>query len=261
MAARKRTMLLQMLKIGLLVYLGFGLVLYLSQRSFMYFQLPERDSGPGLAEYLDCGDVRLKIWVVNPGQPSALVYFGGNAEDVAYNAPDLSRVAPGHTLYLVNYRGYGGSTGKPSQEGLFADALCVFDMAAKRHDRVDVLGRSLGSGVAVYLASERQVGRLLLATPHDSAVAIGQRLYPVYPVRLLLRDPYPSVEYAPRVTAPTLLLIAEQDRIIPPEHSHRLAEAFAPDVAQTVVIPRAGHNDLSGYGAYWDAIGDFLRGN
>jgi pimeloyl-ACP methyl ester carboxylesterase len=254
-------MLLQMLKIGLLVYLGFGLYLYLAQRTFMYFPVPERDSHEFAAEYLDCGDVRLKLWVVNPGQARALVYFGGNAEDVLYSARDLAAAAPGHTTYLVNYRGYGGSSGAPTQAGLFADALCIHDALAARHAAIDVLGRSLGSAVAVYLASERPLGRLLLATPHDSAVAIGRRLYPVYPVGLLLKDPYPSVEFAPRVSAPTLLLIAEHDRIVPPEHSQRLAEAFQPGVARSVVIPGAGHNDLSGYAGYWGAIGGFLRGD
>lgn len=253
-------MLLQLLKLLLLVYLGFGVYLYLVQRSVMYFPVTGRDIDGASAEYLDCAGETIKLWVVNPGGRRAVIYFGGNAEDVGMNAADFRAILPDQTVYLVNYRGYAGSTGSPSQKALFADALCVYDAVRDRHAGIALVGRSLGSGVAVYLASQRPALRLVLVSPHDSALAVAQRLYPIYPLALLMKDQYPSIRYAPRVAAPTLIIVAEHDRIVPPVHSDRLAAAFAPGLVKRVAIEGADHNDLSGRRSYWGEVGRFLAG-
>ena len=251
-------MLLWILKISCLAYLGFGLYLYAAQRSFMYFPVPENHANDINFEYLDSGGESIKTWVLGPLQDSAIIYFGGNAEDVYNNAPDFRSTLPGHRVYLVNYRGFGGSSGSPTQANLFSDALNVYDTLRERHSRISVIGRSLGSGIATYLASVRPVQRLILATPHDSALAIAKNMYPVYPVSILLKDKYESVEYAPLITAPTLIMTAERDHIIPLKHSIRLAQAFAPGLVKQVVIENAGHNGLAGYRQYWDEIRLFL---
>ncbi len=251
-------MLLWIIKIGLLVYLGFGVFLYLAQRNFMYFPVPERDAADLPVEYLASNGERLKIWVLNGTSRRAVVYFGGNAEDVYHNAEDFRRALPGHAVYLVNYRGFGGSSGSPTQEGLFDDALQLHDSLSKRHQTVAAIGRSLGSGVAVYLASQRPLHRLVLVTPHDSAVALAQRLYPVYPVAWMLKDKYESAQYAAKVRTPTLFLTAENDRVIPTQHSKRLAAAFDEELVEYSVIENAGHNGLSGYARYWEEIARFL---
>ncbi len=252
-------MLLGMLKVSVLVYLGFGLYLYLAQRSFMYFPVPGRDASDVRAEYLSSAGESLKLWVLGPESGQAVIYFGGNAEDVYHNVADFRAALPAHTSYLVNYRGYGGSSGSPTEANLFADALRIYDVLRERHARIAVIGRSLGSGVATYLASRREVDRLVLITPHDSALAVAKRLYPVYPVSLLLKDRYESVSYAPHIQAPTLIVTAEHDRIIPQGHSERLAQAFDPGLVEQVVITSAGHNGLSGHQQYWDALGRFLN--
>ena len=254
-------MLLWTLKICLLVYLGFGLYLYAAQRSFMYLPVAENHAKDIRFEILHSAGERIKVWTFGPPQDSAILYFGGNAEDVYHNVPDFQRTLPAHRVYLVNYRGYGGSSGAPTQQALFADALNIYDELRQRHARVSVIGRSLGSGVATYLASQRPVERLILATPHDSALAIAQRMYPIYPVSFLLKDKYESVEYAPRITSPTLILTAEHDHIIPLQYSLRLAQAFAPQLVKQVSIENAGHNGLSGYPRYWDEIERFLATN
>lgn len=250
--------MLWLLKIGALSYLGFGALLYVGQRGMMYFPVTERSSSSLMAERLPVDGAELKVWVVNPGQAQGALYFGGNAEDVAYNAADFAAFLPGHTVYLVNYRGYGGSSGKPTETALFADALAAFDHFRARHDSLDVIGRSLGSGVAVYLASQRRVERLALVTPHDSALAVARRLYPVYPVKWMLKDRYESVRYAADVSAPVQLLVAENDQIIPREHAERLAAAFTEAPVQHVVIEGAGHNDISGHPSYWASLREFL---
>lgn len=252
-------MLLWMIKISLLVYLGFGAFLYLAQRNLMYFPVPERDAVDLPVEYLASDGERLKIWVLNGDSPHAVIYFGGNAEDVYHNAEDFRRTLPGHAVYLVNYRGYGGSSGTPTEEGLLGDALQLYDRLSNRHQTVSAVGRSLGSGVATYLASQRPIHRLVLVTPLDSTLALARRLYPVYPVAWMLKDRYESVKYADRISAPTLFLIADNDRIIPARHSERLAMAFADGLVERAVIENAGHNGLSGYARYWEEIARFLN--
>jgi len=252
---------LWVLKIGVLSYLGFGALLYFGQRSMMYLPTAENPATDVVFETVEFEDVRLKVWVVNPGQPKALLYFGGNAEDVYYNAPDFARALSGHTSYLVNYRGYGGSTGQPTEEGLFADALSLFDRLSSRHEAIDAVGRSLGSGVAVYLAGQRTVRRLVLITAHDSALAVARRLYPVYPVGWMLKDRFESDRHAAGIDAPVLLLSAERDRVIPAAHSERLAEALEDAPVQQVIIRGAGHNDISGFAQYWQVLRRFLEGS
>jgi len=252
-------MILWLLKISVLTYLGLGAYLYFAQRSMMYLPVAENPAADRAFEFSTHDGESLKIWVLGRGRDRAVIYFGGNAEDVYYNAGDFRRTLPDHTVYLVNYRGYGGSSGSPSEAGLFADALGIYDLLSKRHGRIEVIGRSLGSGIATYLASERPVHRLVLATPHDSALSIAQAMYPVYPITLLLKDKYESIGYAASVDAPTLILLAEHDRIIPRESSVRLATAFSPGLAEQVLVANAGHNGLSGHQQYWDEIRRFLN--
>lgn len=249
--------MLWLLKIVLLVYVGFGGLLYVAQRSMMYLPAAENAADDTPFEQIDVDGATLKVWVVGDREDDALIYFGGNAEDVYYNVVDFRRHLPETTVYLVNYRGYGGSSGSPSEQALFADALQLFDRLSPRHARLAAMGRSLGSGVAVYLAAERPVDRLLLVTPPDSALAVARRLYPIYPVGVMLKDRYESVAYAPHVTAPTRVLIAEHDRVIPRAHSERLVDAFVVE-PEAIVIDGSGHNDLSLFDAYWHAVAGFM---
>jgi len=167
---------------------------------------------------------------------------------------------PGTSVYLVNYRGYGGSTGSPSEAALFADAVQLFDLLSERHTRISAIGRSIGSGVAAYLAAERPVERVVLITPQDSAVAIAKRLYPIYPVDWMLKDKYDNVAHARRISAPVQVVIAANDRIIPPEHAERLVQTFVYEPVEKVVIDGAGHNTISAFDGYWEAIAAFLGG-
>ena len=155
-----------------------------------------------------------------------MLYFGGNAEDIGYGRERFARWFPEHTIYLVAYRGYGASEGEPSEAALKADALALYDAISSEHESVDVLARSVGTGVALHLAARRALGRLALITPYDSLVAVASRHYPLFPVDWLLRERFEAVADAARVDRPTLLLIARQDEIIPPAHAEKLAHAF-----------------------------------
>jgi len=161
---------------------------FFTQRGQIYFPTPVSEAPGAQALWVESQGERLKVWVVERTASRALLYFGGNAEDVAGNIEVFSETFPEHSLYLVNYRGYGGSSGRPSEAGLVADALAVFDHVQARHEDLAVMGRSLGSGVAVQLAAERPVARLVLVTAFDSRVNVAREYFRWLPVGMLMRD-------------------------------------------------------------------------
>jgi pimeloyl-ACP methyl ester carboxylesterase len=122
-----------------------------------------------------------------------------------------------------------------------------------------VMGRSLGSGVAAMLAGARPVRGAILITPFDTLGAVAARHYSFMPVRLLLRHPFPSVDWARQAKAPALILAAEHDHIIPPMHAQRLHEAWAGD-KQIHVLEGVGHNDIESNPEYYRLINAFLSG-
>ena len=234
---RRAKVALALAGIATLAYLGFSGALYARQRSLLYKPpplpadghartLPLRDEGP-----------RVLVSVREAEGPAAIVYFGGNAEDVTLRLPEFEQAFPQHALYLLHYRGYGGSEGRPTEADNFRDALDLYDYARRLHPRVIVVGRSLGSGLAVRVASVRRAARLVLVTPYDSMVGIAAGKYPWAPVSLILQDRYESYLYAPRVRAPTCIIRAEADETIPRESTEQLLRRFAPGIARMEVLP------------------------
>jgi pimeloyl-ACP methyl ester carboxylesterase len=208
--------------------------------------------------YLEAADgTRLHAWHVKaPAGAPLILYFGGNAEDVSWLLDELPRRQTGAGWLLVDYRGYGASSGAPSERALNEDALLWYDYAAKSGARVYAAGRSLGSGVAVRLAAERRLEGLILITAFDSMVAVGARHYPFLPVRALLRHRFDSLELAPRITAPLLCIAATRDDIIPPAHARRLYDAW--QGPKRWVALAAGHNTIDQHPDYWPSMRAFL---
>jgi hypothetical protein len=182
--------------------------------------------------------------------PRAVLYFGGNAEDVSSSLAELAANFPEHAVYAMHYRGYGGSTGKPTEAALHGDAIALFDRVARDHTEITVIGRSLGSGVAIRLAAGQPVSRLVLVAPYDSVEAVAAQQYSLFPVRWLIRDRFDSASVAPTIRAPTTVILAERDEVIRRERSDALVARFAPGVAQVIVIAGAGHNTLDGRPAF-----------
>lgn len=236
------------------LYLGACVLLYLFQGSLIYFPQPRAAGASGTLIKLPIADADVLVSVRPHAGPKALLYFGGNAEDVSRSLPEFARAFPDHALYLLHYRSYGGSTGKPSEEAIQRDATALFDLAHAEHPQTAVIGRSLGSGVAVRLASRRPASRLILVTPYDSFEEIATSHYPYIPVSLILRDKFESWRYAPRIAVPTLVLAAEHDEIIPRASTERLYRRFARGVASLRVIPGTGHNTISASPEYLAAI-------
>jgi pimeloyl-ACP methyl ester carboxylesterase len=228
-----------------LAYLAACAALFVFQRSLIYHPQPRRlaDGVPVLALPTPEGPVLVST---RPRQGAdALIYLGGNAEDVSASLPGLSDAFPAHALFLLHYRGYGASAGKPTEAALVADALALFDKVRAAHPNIVVVGRSLGSGVAVQLASRRPVTRLVLVTPYDSLQEVAAGQFPWFPVRWLLQDKFESWKYAPQVAVPTLLIAAVYDEVIPRASTEALYTRFRSGVATFKVIAGKGHNTIS----------------
>ena len=164
-------------------------------------------------------------WLMTPQVPGphpAVVYFGGRSEEVSWVVRDAGKLFPGMAVLAMNYRGYGDSHGEPGEPHMVDDGRLLFDWLAERphvdQDRVAVVGRSLGSGVAVQVALERSAHSLVLITPYDSILAIAKRKFRAVPVEYVLRHKFESVKYAAALKAPTYVLRAQSDDIVP--HSH-----------------------------------------
>jgi pimeloyl-ACP methyl ester carboxylesterase len=231
---------------------------YATQRAQIYYPTRASEAPGAQALWVESPGARIKVWVVSRPGPKALLYFGGNAEDVAFNVDGFAEAIPDRSLFLVNYRGYGGSSGRPSEDGLVDDALAAFDHVRRHHSEIAVMGRSLGSGVAVQLATARPVERLVLVTAYDSLVNVAREYFWWLPVELLMWDRFESVSRVREVTAPALLLIAGDDEIIPRARSEALARAFAPGQVQVVIVPGVGHNTLDLAAEYLSTVGAFL---
>ncbi len=194
-------------------YLGVCILLFLGQRSLLYFPTPKSTGETSIL--IESEGETLRILTRPADTTEAIILFGGNANDVSYYLGSFAEALPERNLFLVNYRGYGGSTGTPSEAALFADALAVYDHVHTKFPNVTVVGRSLGTGVAVYLASMRRVDGLILITPYDSIENVAKTHFPIFPVGLILSDRYDSASRVKDVTAKTLILIAENDSVIP----------------------------------------------
>jgi pimeloyl-ACP methyl ester carboxylesterase len=254
------------------VAIGLSALLYMGQDQLIFFRQPAPSAPPHAADLaisevvIATGDgLSLRGWVARPATAASkrlplAIYFGGNAEEVSHMVALASRF-PGWSLLAVNYRGYGGNAGAPSERALCADALSVYDWVANRSfvnpTRIAAIGRSLGSGVAVYLAAERPLASLVLVTPFDSFRAVAQHHYPYLPVSFLLKHPFDSIGRAPRISTPLLVLAAQRDNIVPPEHARALfAHWLGPKTWRE--FADAGHNDLDANPGYWEAIAAFL---
>lgn len=248
---------MSLLLILLLSYAGLCLALFLMQRSMLYFPQP-RSAVPGTELLRLQTEVELVVTVAGRGQPSALIYLGGNAEDVGQSVPELAVAFPTHAIHALHYRGYGGSGGAPSEAALVGDALALVDQLQPYYAELVLIGRSLGSGVAVQVASQRPIVGLILVTPFDSVENVAVRHYPIFPVRWLLRDRFRSWQHTATIEAPTLIVVAEQDRVIPPAHAEALRQHFPPGVARLETLPGADHNDLTLHPRYWPLLREWM---
>lgn len=264
MSAGRAPRWLRMLGVVAAAYAALCGLVYAVQDSLLFFPRANHPTAVAQLQGLEWSvtdeATTLRGWAVPATQPSTaplILFFGGNAQDVAVAA---ARQAPIANYLYVNYRGYGTSAGSPSADLFQADALRVFDAAIHNiphNGTVLAHGRSLGSGVAVYLASQRPLAGVILVSPYDSLTAVAQRHYPWLPVNLLLRHRFGSASAAPGLTIPALMLTAGQDAVIPESHSERLAQAWGGPV-ELVRFPNATHNSIGGSARFEARVAEFV---
>ncbi|CAA6815281.1 MAG: Alpha/beta hydrolase [uncultured Sulfurovum sp.] len=242
----------------LMLYLMGGFLLYALQRDLLYS--PSKQVAHDYQEKIVQSEGEtLRIIVLNEGKENAILYFGGNNESVLSTAKRRADNLSDFTVYLVNYRGYGGSTGEPTEVGLYQDALVIYDTLKPEHKELYLLGRSLGSGVASYVASKREVKKVALVTPYDSVRSVAQSKYPMYPIDLILKDKFDSVENLSTAKhLKVLILMVEDDEIIPNEHSYALANSMLKKQVQVEVIHNQIHNSISKSKEYFDFLNHFF---
>lgn len=243
----------------LIVFGGITIVMYLAQRRLMYFPETLRTL-PAAADFAEAEELTLEtgdgeqiiVWHVAPKDfKPVVIYFHGNGGALRIRAERYRAIiADGTGLLAVSYRGYGGSTGTPTEAGLLADAEAAYIFAIARYtpERIVLWGESLGSGVAIALAEKRKVARLVLESPFTSAADIGASVYWFLPVHLLMKDQFRSDRRIGRLHAPVLILHGTDDAVVPLAFGERLF-ALANEPKRLVRIPGGGHVDLDNYGA------------
>ena len=204
----------------------------------------------------------LRGWLVkSSSSPSPLIiYFGGNAEEVSSMIGETYRLKD-WSLALMNYRGYGQSGGKPGEKKLFSDSITIYDHFALKDginpEKIVIWGRSLGTGVALQLASEKKTRGLILTSPYDSLLNVAKRIYPFLPVSLIMKHRFDSMKIAGKLSVPALMLVAEKDTTVYPSHSRILFEKWN-GKKNLFIIPGEDHNSISGNELYWKHIAEFL---
>jgi uncharacterized protein len=240
-------------------YGGLLALMYVFQRALMYFPDPTRVA-PAQAGLPQAEEVRftssdgekLLAWYVPPrGAKPVVIYFQGNAEGLPARVARFTWLAADGTgLLALCYRGYGGSTGTPTEDGLIRDAQAAYDFARAHYPagRIVLFGESLGTAVAVALAAGHEVAGVILDAPFTSAADVGAAAYPFAPVRWVMKDKFRSDERIARVSAPLLVLHGEQDRIVPIRFGEKLF-ALAREPKRFVRFLQGGHVDLDDHGA------------
>jgi len=241
-------------------YLGGLAILYFAQRALIFPAPQTTRIAPAAAGFPEAEEHLLTtadgekviVWHVpaRPGHPIVL-YFHGNGDYLAgFFGRFRDLIADGTGIVALSYRGYAGSSGKPSERGVLRDAAAAYAFTTARYaaDRIVIWGFSLGSGVAVALAADQPVGKLILEAPYSSIADVAAAAFRFAPVRWLIRDPFHSDQRIARVTAPLLVMHGARDPTIPIAFGERLF-ALAHEPKQFVRFPEGAHNDLDLYGA------------
>jgi uncharacterized protein len=257
------------------VYIAASAILYVFQDRLIFFRqtltrerlqyIQDRFPGSEEVSIMTPDSIELRGWLLHgksEGPSPLLIYFGGNAEEVSWMM-EFGNQAPEWSFLLVNYRGYGMSGGKPGEKDMLSDALLLYDTFSSRNDidekNIAVMGRSLGTAVAVYLSANRPVTGTVLVSPYASIEELAQSNFPVFPVRFLIKHRFNVLPLASGIENPMLAIIASDDTIIPMIHSRRLYDEWKGE-KNLREIPDSDHNTLILNDLYWEYISRFLNG-
>ncbi|MGV1014445.1 MAG: alpha/beta hydrolase [Methyloceanibacter sp.] len=252
------------------IYALFCLLAFLLHRYFIY--VPDRsrvapeDAGlRGVQEVTFKGTdgVTLIAWYIpaRGGKPT-LLFFPGQTGNASSRAGKIAMIAAdGYGVFLVNYRGYGGSGGRPTEKRNFADAILAYDCLRAQGvspDEIAAYGESLGTAIATHVSLNREIKALVLEATYKSVVDVALLMWPFLPLRLLMVDQYPVIDRIGGVKVPLLIIHGARDKVIPLDQARHVFHA-ANEPKRLVVVPHASHNDLFEQGA-WVTVRDFLDG-
>lgn len=252
----------------LLTYGAVIAALFVLQRQILFRPAQDRPDAarvevPGLAEVAvpTADGLRLLAWFLPPrGEGPVLLFLHGNGGHIGHRTERIRRfAAQGWGALLVEYRGYGGTPGTPSEAGLRLDAaagLAALRARGVADGQIVLWGESLGSGLATWLAAQQRLGAVVLETPYTSVAAVAKRRYPFAPVDALMRDRFDSLVHMPAISSPVLVLVGARDVVVPPDMGHAI-HAAAPD-GELWVAAAGGHTDLLQHGSI-EAVAGFLR--
>ncbi|MDZ7737039.1 MAG: alpha/beta hydrolase [Gammaproteobacteria bacterium] len=249
---------------------GFAILLYITQDQLIFYPAKHLSSTPDniglLYEDISLSTpdrMRLHGWYIPAENPrGVLLFLHGNAGNISHRLASLEIFNHlGLSTLIIDYRGYGNSTGSPSEQGTYTDAETAWEylVTERGHEPGEVIlfGRSLGAAVATWLATQAMPAGIILESAFTSLKALAKEYYPYMPVGLLLRSRYSTEEYLVAANVPSLIIHSEEDEIIPYKHAESLlATAGRNSELHTI---RGGHNEgfLLSEDSYIQAIRQF----
>jgi len=252
------------------IYFSLCAALYFFQDNFIFF--PPRPDNQWYSKiksfeyFIKTDSATLHGWKIsnkNINHKASIIYFGGNAEEVSYNIEDADFYSARH-LFFTNMPGFGSSTGTPSEQSFFSNALQTYDHIIEQYnldpEDVFIMGRSLGSSVATYVASKRKSKGLILITPFDSVENIAVNNYSLFPVKLLLKHKFKTEQYIDQVNAPIMFIATDNDGVIPATNLANLYEPRAEKI-NLLKINDADHGSISHKEKYFSYINGFILSN
>ncbi len=247
--------------IAIILYIVACFLLYRSQEDIIFLGAKNSDISitSSVQEItLETEGIQLSWYKKDIGSAMTTLYFGWNAEDVR---GIFGRNIFSWNTIAFNYRSYGKSGWKPSEEKLFQDALFIYDSMIASWlifpNKTVIVGRSLWTGIASYLATKRQIQKLILITPYDSMESLAKANYPYFPISILLKHKFNTQQIIQGYTGKVLFIIAENDSVIPYWHSQELINATQTE-KNVVHIKWATHNSILSYSGALQEINNFI---
>jgi alpha-beta hydrolase superfamily lysophospholipase len=265
----RRRKLLKWMAVLLALYLAGGVLLYLFQEKLLFhpvalpedykfgFDIPFKQIDLAVNKEKNLSIVQ--FIVPDSVCKGVVLYFHGNRDNIIRYSPLAVNFTKSHyEVWMIDYPGFGKTTGERTEETIYSDALELYKIARARFspDSIIIYGRSIGTGPACELAALRDCKRLILETPFYSGHALGKHFFPIYPASLM-KYSFPSNEYAEKITAPVTLFHGSKDELIPFSQSERLFEKFRSQ-KELVRIEKGKHNNLNDFPLYHQKLDSLL---
>jgi uncharacterized protein len=271
MEKKKKSRWLKWLRIAALIYVACGVALFFLQEKFLFHPepLPQdhvfRFNQPFTEIYLPVNNEKnlsiVKFTVPDSVRKGIVLYFHGNRNNIErYAAGAAQFTRNNYEVWMMDYPGYGKSTGERTEHILYADALILYNMARSvvSSDSIILYGRSLGTGIAAQLASVRESKRLILESPYYSMNALAARFAFIYPVKWMMNFHFPTHQYLAKIDEPVTIIHGTSDLTIPFRQAKRLMK-IAPKGTELIAIEGGHHNDLAEFPLFQEKIDSLLK--